>query len=460
VNFAVIDFSEVSLKPVTVTPQITEYGQSISDSAESQISEVIWSQSKPMYDYNQIHEPMFAIDLYDFAGDKSCNQDISALAYIDLAPFNTLANSDYSWVAQQSNSAMIFEVSVACLWADRVNSIAPDCSEFVNVPEVFVLLHKYNYSLSKANAQSAKKDFSGCKRRLFHISTSKDSESLFSSSRFCIATQNKILLNLHEIEQHIPVTPAADRLTPRGAALVKFELRNTSTLDLLQEQPITSYSKCAVLITTTQKTIGFDNEQSILCFGADGVQTVQTQLYVQKFWGSFVSLIQNSSILLLLVEDIRQPEKSLRWQYFDQKFDEHHSFLVNTQDIPISSWLSVAVLAANITAVYWDDNELRVGFYHLSWDSDNLVLHNHIPGNQSSSSTSVSLGDEWENMSVWQEYSRVVVSDETNNILVVLVEKAYSEEEQPKLMIFLRLECVYAAEIWQSAQNCYSTGYL
>jgi len=115
--------------------------------------------------------------------------------------------------------------------------------------------------------------------------------------------------------------------------------------------------------------------------------------YAQKFWGSFVSLIQNSSILLLLVEDIRQPEKSLRWQYFDQKFDEHHSFLVNTQDIPISSWLSVAVLAANITAVYWDDNELRVGFYHLSWDSDNLVLHNHIPGNQSSSSTSVSLGD-------------------------------------------------------------------
>jgi hypothetical protein len=300
--------------------------------------------------------------------------------------------------------------------------------------------------LSKANAQSAKKDFSGCKRRLFHISTSKDSESLFSSSRFCIATQNKILLNLHEIEQHIPVTPAADRLTPRGAALVKFELRNTSTLDLLQEQPITSYSKCAVLITTTQKTIGFDNEQSILCFGADGVQTVQTQLYVQKFWGSFVSLIQNSSILLLLVEDILQPEKSLRWQYFDQKFDEHHSFLVNTQDIPISSWLSVAVLAANITAVYWDDNELRVGFYHLSWDSDNLVLHNHIPGNQSSSSTSVSLGDEWENMSVWQEYSRVVVSDETNNILVVLVEKAYSEEEQPKLMLFLRV-CLCSRDV-------------
>ena len=47
VSFAAIDFSEDPLKPVTVTPQITEYGQSISDSAESQISEVIWSQARP-----------------------------------------------------------------------------------------------------------------------------------------------------------------------------------------------------------------------------------------------------------------------------------------------------------------------------------------------------------------------------------------------------------------------------
>lgn len=433
VSFAVIDFSEDPLKPVTVTPQITEYGQSISDSAESQIPEVIWSQARPqsvpVNDYNQIHnqiqEPMFGTDLYDFAGDKSCHQDISALAYIDLAPFNALANPDYSWVAQQSNSAMIFEVSVACFWADRVNSIAPDCSESVNVPEVFVLLHEYNYSLSKLSEANEP----GC-----------------VSSRFCIGTQNKILLSLYEIEQHIPGTPAADRLTSRGAALVKFDLRNTSSLNLLQAQPLASYSQCAVLITTTLKSIGFDNEQSILCFGADGVQTVQTQLYAQKYWGSFVSLIQNYSILLLLVEDIRQPEKSLRWQYFDEKFDQHYSFLVNTGDIPISSWFSVAVLAANITAVYWDDNELRVGFYYLSWDFENLVLHNHIPGNQSSSSTSVSLGDEWENMAAWQEYSRVVVSAETNNILVALVEMAYSEEEQPKLMLFLRV-CLCSKDV-------------
>jgi hypothetical protein len=74
------------------------------------------------------------------------------------------------------------------------------------------------------------------------------------------------------------------------------------------------------------------------------------------------------------------------------------------------------------------------------------VLHNHIPGNQSSSSTSVSLGDEWENMSAWQEYSRVVVSTETNNILVALVEMAYSEEEQPKLMLFLRV-CLCSKDV-------------
>ena len=79
----------------------------------------------------------------------------------------------------------------------------------------------------------------------------------------------------------------ADRLTQRGAALVKFKLQNTSSIDLLQAQAIASYSRCAVLITTTLRTVGFDTEQSIMCFGADGVQTVQTQLYALKFWGSF-----------------------------------------------------------------------------------------------------------------------------------------------------------------------------
>jgi hypothetical protein len=53
--------------------------------------------------------------------------------------------------------------------------------------------------------------------------------------------------------------------------------------------------------------------------------------------------------------------------------------------------------------------------------------------------TSVSLGDEWENLNAWQEYSRVIVSSETNNILVALVEQAYSEEELPKQMLFLRV---------------------
>ena len=117
-----------------------------------------------------------------------------------------------------------------------------------------------------------------------------------------------------------------------------------------------------------------------------------------------------------------------------QKIDEHHSFLVNTGDIPISSWLSVAVLADNITAVYWDNNELRLGFYHLRWESyqsDTLVLDDQT--------TSVSLGDEWENLKAWKEYSRVIVSSETHNILVALVEEAYSEEQLPKKMLFLRV---------------------
>jgi hypothetical protein len=159
-----------------------------------------------------------------------------------------------------------------------------------------------------------------------------------------------------------------------------------------------------------------------MCFGADGVQTVKTQLYGEKFWGSFVSVIQNTSILLLLIGDISEPAKSLQWQYFD----EHNSFLVDTSNIPVSAWLSVAVFANNITAMYWDNSELRLGFYCLRWDSygsDTLILDDKT--------TSVSLQDEWENLKAWQEYSRAIVSSETNNILVALVEEAYSEEQLP-----------------------------
>ena len=65
---------------------------------------------------------------------------------------------------------------------------------------------------------------------------------------------------------------------------MKFKLQNTSSIDLLQAQAIASYSRCAVLITTTLRTVGFDTEQSIMCFGDDGVQTVKTQLYALKFW--------------------------------------------------------------------------------------------------------------------------------------------------------------------------------
>ena len=77
--------------------------------------------------------------------------------------------------------------------------------------------------------------------------------------------------------------------------------------------------------------------------------------------------------MLLLVGDIREPQKSLHWQYFD----EHNSSVVDTQNIPVSSWLSVAVLANNITALYWDNNELRLGFYHLGWDSDSYTLDSY-----------------------------------------------------------------------------------
>ena len=79
VSFDVIDFSERTMKHVTVTPAITANGQSISDAGESQIPEEIWSQSNPIHDaiHDRIHDPVFAIDLYDFAGDKACNEDIS-----------------------------------------------------------------------------------------------------------------------------------------------------------------------------------------------------------------------------------------------------------------------------------------------------------------------------------------------------------------------------------------------
>ena len=411
-SFAVIDFSDHLMKPVTVTPAITSNGQSISDAGESQIPEEIWSQSNPIHDaiYDAIHDPVFAIDLYDFAGDKACDEDISSLAYIDIAPWNDFAMTDYAWVAERRNSAMLFEVSLSCLWADPDNRNPAECTELSDVAEVFVLLREYNYSLSKSNSKSNNQEaVPGC----------------FDS--FCINTQHKTLLSLSKIQQHIPGAPVADRLTKRGAALVKFTLQNNSAISLFQAQALASYSRCAVLITTTLKNVGLETEQSIMCFGADGVQTVKTQLYGMKFWGSFVSVIQNTSILLLLIGDISAQQKSLRWQYFD----EHNSSVVDTRNIQVSSWLSVAVLADIITAVYWDNNELRLGLYHLRWDSDTLVLDDQT--------TSVSLGDDWENLKAWKEYSRVIVSSETNNILVALVEEAYSEEQLPTKMLFLRV---------------------
>jgi hypothetical protein len=146
--------------------------------------------------------------------DKSCNEDISPLAYIDIAPWNDFAMTDYVWVAERRNSAMLFEVSLSCLWADPDNNNAAECTELADVAEVFVLLHEYK---SKANTQEA---VSGC------------------LDSFCINTQHKTLLRLRKIQQHIPGAPAADRLTQRGAALVKFKLQNTSALCLLQAQAI------------------------------------------------------------------------------------------------------------------------------------------------------------------------------------------------------------------------------
>ena len=102
-----------------------------------------------------------------------------ALAYIDIAQWNDFGITDYTWVAQRRNSAMLFEVSLSCLWADPANSNPAECTELADVAEVFVLLHEYNYSLSKANTQEA---VSGC------------------VDSFCIDTQHKTLLSLRKIQ--------------------------------------------------------------------------------------------------------------------------------------------------------------------------------------------------------------------------------------------------------------------
>ena len=150
-------------------------------------------------------------------------------------------------------------------------------------------------------------------------------------------------MSLHKIQQHIQGASKADRITQGFAALVKFTIGVNSTLnnstlnnstlnnstlnnstegpttfDLLQVQALSTYSQCAVIITTTMKQIDFSTEQSILCLGADGSQTVKVQLYAQKFWGAFASVIENYAILIILLGSIDREQRQLHWQHFEQ----------------------------------------------------------------------------------------------------------------------------------------------
>jgi hypothetical protein len=100
------------------------------------------------------------------------------------------------------------------------------------------------------------------------------------------------------------------------------------------------------------------------------------------------------------------------------------SFEVLNSDTFASSWLSVAVLDNNLTALCIDTvtASAAIGFFRLVKSSPTELALQEC-------GTSVSLNAYWNvHMHEWLDYSRVVVSAQTENILVASVELQTSDE--------------------------------
>ena len=409
VSFAVVDVTEYALQEihanVRVVPTMTVHGQAISDSADSFIPEFFWAQPLTGDDW-QNESSIFGVQANGFGERTPCtvDDDTPTLAELDIAPWSASTYALYSWIEQRNGSSIPLEVSMTCL----LNNLPSECSDLQNVAEVFVLQKAYGY---KAQTQET-------------VQT--------CDAPICAITADKTLLGLRRVHENIPGAPVADRLIPGAGARIEYQFPDTENLQIHIQQAHTTraYSPCALLLTTSFLSTPYATQQSIVCVGADGAHTVKSELPGTKYCGAFAAFVDSRPVLVVLLGSLNVLHRSLHWQniigssWGGNATESFNSSEVEGSDIFVSSWLSVTVLHNNVTALYVESStgSVAVGFFSLLWASPTeLALENRSPA--------IVLGDDWRvDMHPWQDFSRIIVSHETVNVLIVSVEIQTSDE--------------------------------
>jgi hypothetical protein len=427
VSFAVVDLTEYSTSEtnanVRVVPIMSVNGQAISDDADSFIPEYFWSQAVSGNEW-QHADSMFSIHANGFAGQTQCSNEAfkEPFAQLQLAPWNTSLFEEYTWLQQRHNTSVIFEVTMKCL----LNNILSDCFDLQKVVEVYVLLNSFE-SIVQTNDH-------------------------FCDTSFCTDTTDTILKALQKVHRIIPATPIADRLTANGAARVQFPLQYMENLQIRIQQAhtISAYAQCAVMLTTSIVNTYDAVQQNVVCVGGDGVFTVRSAIRASKFSAAFSAKVQDTSVLLMLLGSLNQFYKSLQWQNMTHvQGNTTESYEVLNSDQFASTWITAAVIENNLTALYIDftTSSVAVGFFQLQQTSlTEITLQER--------ETAVFLSANWNvHVHEWQDYSRVLVSLQTENVLVATVEVQTSEILQAT-SLQLRV-CVCS---WTKASVCSDIG--
>lgn len=427
VSYAVVDLTEYAVPNtqanIRVLPWISVHGQAINDAADSFIPEYFWSQPVSGADSHEDWEEqssLFRVFSNGFAGQEACATDekIQPIATIILSPWTPSLTDNYSWLYTKEDDAslegLLLDVSMTCLF----NNIASDCYDLLNSVDVYVLLQAYKPKTPAPSTSPTTQHY---------IKNSSD----VCNAVMCLPTTDKTLLALHNIYRNIAGAPEANRVTAGNSAVVNFPLPDSSNvqINILQAHGYRAYSQCALLLTTSVVSTLFDTHQSILCVGGNGIHTMRSQMVAAKYSGAMMALVDEQPVLIFLMRSLNVFYTSLHWQNITQttltNINNTDSYRVSNSDTYASSWLSVTMIGNNITALYIDaeTNNAAIGFYSLAWtlSSAELTLEEQR--------AAIILDDDFDvNLHNWQEYSRVVVSHDTENILVVAIESDTSDE--------------------------------
>jgi len=367
-------------------------GQAISNDADSFIPEYFWSQAVIGNEW-QHADSMFSIHANGFASQSQCSKEAvkEPFAQLQLAPWNTSLFEDYTWLQQPYNTSVIFEVTMKCL----LNNVLSDCFDLQKVVEVYVLLDSFERIVQTNDASC--------------------------DTLICADTTDTILQALQKVNRNIPATPIADRLTANGAARVEFPLQYMDNLQIRihQAHTIGAYAQCAVMLTTSIVNTYDAIQQNVVCIGGDGIFTVRSAISASKFSGAFSAKVQDTSILLLLLGSLNNFYKSLQWQNMTHvQGNTTDSYEVLNSDQFASTWITAAVMENNLTALYIDltSASVAIGFYQLQQTSLQAIALQERE-------TAVILNANWNvHEHEWQDYSRVLISSQTKNVLVATVE--------------------------------------